>query len=110
MNCMLIGHYDRYILVDAGLMFPDFDELGINKRLPDVSFLAQWKDKIEAVFITHGHEDHIGALPWVMPALDPRTPLYTGAFTLELVKRRMLEYNLWDARRFREVKRGERCA
>lgn len=86
-----------------------FDELGIQKVLPDVSFIAQYRDKIEAVFITHGHEDHIGAMPWVIPALDPRTPVYTGGFTMELVKRRMLEYNLWDDKRFITVNRGDKC-
>jgi mRNA degradation ribonuclease J1/J2 len=85
-----------------------FDELGIQKVLPDVSFIAQYRDKIEAVFITHGHEDHIGAMPWVIPALDPRTPVYTGGFTMELVKRRMLEYNLWDDKRFITVNRGDK--
>ena len=65
MNCMLVGCYDRYIVIDAGLMFPDFQDLGMQKILPDTSFLHQWKDKIEALVITHGHEDHIGALPWV---------------------------------------------
>ena len=67
MNCMLVGVNDRYILLDAGLMFPDHEELGIQKVLPDVSFLKRWRDKIEAVVITHGHEDHIGALPWAIP-------------------------------------------
>eukprot|EP00238_Polyblepharides_amylifera_P002399 CAMPEP_0196596718 /NCGR_PEP_ID=MMETSP1081-20130531/87530_1 /TAXON_ID=36882 /ORGANISM="Pyramimonas amylifera, Strain CCMP720" /LENGTH=779 /DNA_ID=CAMNT_0041921845 /DNA_START=110 /DNA_END=2449 /DNA_ORIENTATION=+ len=108
MNCMLVGNYDRYVLVDAGLMFPDFDELGINKKLPDISFIAQWKDKIEAVFITHGHEDHIGAMPWVIPALDPNTPIYSGGFTMQLIKRRMMEYNLWNPNRFITVKNGDR--
>lgn len=54
MNCMLIGSKDRYILVDAGLMFPDQAELGVQKVLPDTSFLHSWRDKIEAVVITHG--------------------------------------------------------
>jgi len=59
----------------------------MQKVLPDTSFLAQWRDRIEAVFITHGHEDHIGALPWVIPALDPGTPVYAGAFAMQLVKK-----------------------
>ncbi|GBG73489.1 hypothetical protein CBR_g16830 [Chara braunii] len=84
MNCMLIGHYDRYIMVDAGLMFPDFDELGIQRVLPDTSFIHRWRDKIEAVVITHGHEDHIGALPWVVPALDPSTPIFATGFTMQI--------------------------
>lgn len=103
MNCMLIGVYDRYILVDAGLMFPDFTDLGMQKILPDTSFLAQWRDKIEAVVITHGHEDHIGALPWVIPALDPTTPIYAGAFPMQLIKRRLQEFNLYDENRCHEI-------
>eukprot|EP00271_Cylindrocystis_brebissonii_P002899 TRINITY_DN13655_c0_g2_i1.p1 TRINITY_DN13655_c0_g2~~TRINITY_DN13655_c0_g2_i1.p1 ORF type:complete len:1160 (-),score=309.56 TRINITY_DN13655_c0_g2_i1:418-3897(-) len=94
MNCMLVGHYDRYIMIDAGLMFPDYDELGIQRVLPDTNFIHRWRDKIEALVITHGHEDHIGALPWVIPALDPSTPIYATAFTMELVKRRLKEYRL----------------
>lgn len=99
MNCMLIGVHDRYILVDAGLMFPDVTDLGMQKILPDTSFLAQWRDRIEALIITHGHEDHIGALPWVVPALDPSTPIFAGGFPMQLVKRRLQEYNMWDESR-----------
>lgn len=99
MNCMLIGAYDRYILVDAGLMFPDFSDLGMQKILPDTSFLSQWRDKIEGVVITHGHEDHIGALPWVVPALDPATPIYAGGMSMQLIKRRLQEFNLWEPSR-----------
>ncbi|KAG1653453.1 hypothetical protein FOA52_009118 [Chlamydomonas sp. UWO 241] len=101
MNCMMVGSYDRYIVVDAGLMFPDFQDLGMQKILPDTSFLHQWRDKIEALVITHGHEDHIGALPWVVPALDPATPIYASSFVMRLIKRRLLEYNLWDENRFK---------
>ncbi|KAK9828609.1 hypothetical protein WJX72_001027 [[Myrmecia] bisecta] len=108
MNCMLVGVYDRYILIDAGLMFPDFTDLGVQKILPDTSFLAQWRDKIEAVFITHGHEDHIGALPWVIPALDPATPVFAAGFSMQLVKRRLQEFNLWDESRFHVFQMNQR--
>ncbi|KAJ9562520.1 hypothetical protein OSB04_007680 [Centaurea solstitialis] len=64
MNCMLVGNYDRYILIDAGVMFPDQEDLGVQKIIPDTTFIKKWSHKIEAVVITHGHEDHIGALPW----------------------------------------------
>jgi mRNA degradation ribonuclease J1/J2 len=52
------------------------------------------------VVITHGHEDHIGALPWVIPALDPSTPVYAGSFVMQLVARRMQEYNLYNPERW----------
>ena len=108
MNCALVGTENRYVLLDAGLMFPDHEELGIQKVLPDVSFLSRWKDKIEAVLITHGHEDHIGALPWVIPALDPSTPVYGGLFTMQLIERRMREFNLWKGgERFKVIDMGE---
>ncbi|WIA08050.1 hypothetical protein OEZ85_007517 [Tetradesmus obliquus] len=103
MNCMLVGVKDRYILIDAGLLFPDFQDFGMQKILPDVSLLAQWRDKIEAVVITHGHEDHIGALPWVIPALDPATPVYAGSFVMQLVARRLQEYNLYNPDRFKVI-------
>jgi len=100
MNCMLIGVNDRYIMIDAGLMFPDFDDHGMQRILPDTAFLHQWKDKIEAVIITHAHEDHIGAMPWVIPALDPDTPIYAASFVMELVRRRMKEYSLYKPQQY----------
>ncbi|KAJ8748116.1 hypothetical protein K2173_012884 [Erythroxylum novogranatense] len=95
MNCMLVGNYDRYILIDAGVMFPDHDELGVQKIIPDTTFIRRWSHKIEAVIITHGHEDHIGALPWVIPALDAHTPVYASSFTMELIKKRLKENGIF---------------
>ncbi|KAJ4757995.1 Ribonuclease J 1 [Rhynchospora pubera] len=95
MNCMLVGNYDRYILVDAGVMFPDYDDFGVQKIIPDTTFIKRWSHKIEAVIITHGHEDHIGALPWVIPALDPNTPIYASSFTMELIKKRLKEFGIF---------------
>ena len=79
----------------------------MQKILPDTSFLAQWKDRIEAVVITHGHEDHIGALPWVVPALDPGTPIYAGGMSMQLIKRRLQEFNLWEPSRMHTLKMRE---
>ncbi|MCO5580185.1 hypothetical protein L7F22_034052 [Adiantum nelumboides] len=103
MNCMLVGHYDRYILIDAGLMFPDYEDLGVQKILPDTGFIQRWKHKIEALIITHGHEDHIGALPWVFPILDPSTPVYATSFTMELIKRRLDEYAIKSDGRLKTI-------
>ncbi|KAM7254201.1 hypothetical protein ACFE04_031883 [Oxalis oulophora] len=104
MNCMLVGNHDRYILIDAGVMFPDFDELGVQKIIPDTSFIKRWAHKIEALVITHGHEDHIGALPWVIPALDPATPVYASSFTMELIKKRLKEHGLFVPSRLKIFK------
>ncbi|XP_042515986.1 ribonuclease J-like isoform X2 [Macadamia integrifolia] len=95
MNCMLVGNYDRYILIDAGVMFPGYDELGVQKIIPDTAFIKRWGHKIEAVVITHGHEDHIGALPWVIPALDSTTPIFASSFTMELIKKRLKEFGIF---------------
>ncbi|XP_020702372.1 ribonuclease J isoform X2 [Dendrobium catenatum] len=104
MNCMLVGNYDRYILIDAGVMFPDYDELGVQKIIPDTSFIQRWSHKIEAVVITHGHEDHIGALPWVIPALDSHAPVYASSFTMELIKKRLKESGIFIPSRLKVFK------
>jgi mRNA degradation ribonuclease J1/J2 len=79
----------------------------MQKILPDASFLAEWRDRIEGVVITHGHEDHIGALPWVVPALDPETPIYAGGFASQLIKRRLQEFNLYEPKRLKTFKMRE---
>ncbi|PON77332.1 Ribonuclease J [Parasponia andersonii] len=101
MNCMLVGNYDRYILIDAGVMFPDYDELGVQKIIPDTTFIKRWSHKIEAVVITHGHEDHIGALPWVIPALDSNTPIFASSFTMELIRKRLKENGIFVSSRLK---------
>ncbi|KAI8529198.1 hypothetical protein RHMOL_Rhmol12G0205800 [Rhododendron molle] len=111
MNCMLVGNYDRYILIDAGIMFPDSDELGVQKIIPDTTFIKKWSHKIEAVIITHGHEDHIGALPWVIPALDSHTPIFASSFTMELIKKRLREFGMFVPNRLKILRTRRRfCA
>ncbi|XP_058763456.1 ribonuclease J-like [Vicia villosa] len=95
MNCMLVGNHDRCILIDAGVMFPDYDELGVQKIIPDTTFIKKWSHKIEAVIITHGHEDHIGALPWVIPVLDSQTPIFASSFTMELIRKRLKDHGIF---------------
>ncbi|KAK4436870.1 Ribonuclease J [Sesamum alatum] len=108
MNCMLVGNFDRYILIDAGVMFPDYDELGVQKIIPDTTFIKKWSHKIEAVIITHGHEDHIGALPWVIPALDSHTPIFASSFTMELIKKRLKEFGIFVPSRLKVFKTRKR--
>ncbi|CAL5372969.1 unnamed protein product [Camellia sinensis] len=108
MNCMLVGNYDRYILIDAGIMFPDYDDLGVQKIIPDTRFIKKWSHKIEAVVITHGHEDHIGALPWVIRALDSHTPIFASSFTMELIKKRLKEFGIFVPSRLKVFKARRR--
>jgi beta-CASP RNase J family ribonuclease len=101
MNTMVVGHRDRYILVDCGVGFAPVTMIGAERMLPDLGWLKRHADRIEAVVITHGHEDHIGALPYALPHLDPATPIFASRFTTELIRTRLQEHELWQADRMR---------
>ncbi|MCF0247155.1 MAG: ribonuclease J, partial [Synergistes sp.] len=88
-NLTVFGCGDDYIVVDCGLKFPEEDMLGIDFVIPDVEFLIENKSKIRAIFITHGHEDHIGALPLVLPRLN--VPVYCSRLAGGLIKNKMVD-------------------
>lgn len=88
-NMTVFRYGEDIILVDAGLMFPEDDMLGIDLVIPDITYLVENKDKIKAIFLTHGHEDHIGALPYVMKQID--APVYGTALTLGILQGRLKE-------------------
>src|SRR4030095_3426613 len=85
MNMMVLRYGDQMIVIDAGLMFPDEELLGIDIMVPDISFLIENASQVKAFLLTHGHEDHIGGLPFVLPALM-HVPVYGTRYTLGLVK------------------------
>jgi ribonuclease J len=108
-NMMVVEYDGRIVVVDAGLMFPTPDQLGIDLVLPDFSYLRERADDIEAIVITHGHEDHLGALPYVLRELrDQRMPpVHGGPLTIAMARSKLDEHKLGEAELV-EVRAGER--
>ncbi len=96
MNCMVLEYEDEIILVDCGLMFSDLDHFGVEFVIPDFTYLIERKDKVKAVILTHGHEDHIGALPFLLKS-GIRAPFYCSLFTSLMIRNRLREYGLEDS-------------
>src|ERR1700756_4930425 len=106
MNCMAVRYGDDIIVIDAGLMFPESELLGVDIVVPDITYLIQNRDKVRGIVLTHGHEDHIGALPWVLTEL--RVPVFGTEFTLALVENKLEEHDLLDDADLREIRAGSR--
>ena len=106
MNSMAIRYGDDIIVVDAGMMFPDAELLGVDIVIPDFSFLEQNREHVRALLLTHGHEDHIGAVPFLLSEMN--VPVYSTAFTLALVERRLEEHGLLQQAVLHRVKPGQK--
>src|SRR4051794_41918625 len=91
---MVVEYDDRIVVVDTGLMFPAPDQLGIDLVLPDFSYLRERADDIEAIVLTHAHEDHVGALPFLLRELDDPPPVYGGPLTGAMVRSKLDEHPL----------------
>src|SRR3954447_12700502 len=102
MNMTAIRYADDIIIVDCGMMFPEAELLGVDLVMPDLTYLKEHQQHIRAVVLTHGHEDHIGAVPYFLTEID--VPVYGTAFTLALVDRRLEEYDLEREPRFIKIK------
>ena len=101
MNMMALRLGDEIIVVDAGMMFPESELLGVDLVIPDITYLKQNRAQVRAIVLTHGHEDHIGALPYILRDLN--VPVYGTRFTLALVKKRLDEAGLLESTTLREV-------
>jgi len=107
-NISVIEYKDDIIVIDCGLAFPEDDMLGIDLVIPDVSYLAKNKEKIRGIILTHAHEDHFGALPYVIREVD--APVYGTKLTLGLITPKLAEHGLKDKVRMHTVNQGEEIA
>ena len=106
MNCMAVRWGDDIIVIDAGLMFPEAELLGVDIVVPDISYLLENRQHVRAIVLTHGHEDHIGALPWILSEIN--VPVYGTEFTLAYVEDKLDEHGLLDNATLNEISAGER--
>jgi ribonuclease J len=104
-NCWVLEYDDNIIVLDMGVLFPESEMLGIDLILPDVTYLQERKAKIHGVFLSHGHEDHIGALPYLLPLIGNPT-VYGTTLTLGLVQPKLKEHKLLDAVERKTIEAG----
>jgi len=105
MNCMALRYADDIIVIDCGMMFPEEELLGVDVVIPDFTYLEDHRGLVRALILTHGHEDHIGATPFLLAEMD--VPVYGTEFTLALSGRRLEEHDLKSRARLNVVRPGE---
>ena len=105
-NMTVVEYNDEMIVIDCGLGFPDDDMPGIDLVIPDTSYLEANKEKIKGVFLTHGHEDHIGAIPYLLRTLNP--PIYGTPLTLGIIRNKLAEHSLPRKPNLKTVNAGDR--
>ncbi len=104
-NITMIEYEDDIIVIDCGIAFPDEDMLGIDLVTPDITYLEKNRDKVRAILLTHGHEDHIGSLPYVLRTINP--DIYGTKLTLGIVERKLSEHKLPEKPKLNAVSAGD---
>src|SRR6266705_95628 len=101
MNMLALRTGNDILVIDAGMMFPEAELLGVDIVIPDITYLKQNREQVRAIVLTHGHEDHIGALPYILRDLN--VPVFGTRFALALVRKRLEEHGLLEKAALREV-------
>jgi ribonuclease J len=108
MNMLALRSGHEIVVIDAGLMFPEQELLGVDIVIPDITYLKQNKRMVKAIVLTHAHEDHIGAVPYILSDLN--VPVYGTQFTLAILRKKLEEHGLLDSAKLREVAPGQKTA
>lgn len=104
-NITAIEYEDEIIVIDGGIAFPDEDMYGVDLVIPDIKYLLDNKDKVKGMFLTHGHEDHIGAIPYILKQIN--MPVYGTRLTLGLVENKLKEHNILKESKLKPVRTGQ---
>lgn len=107
-NMTVIEYKDEIVVIDAGLSFPEDEMLGVDIVIPDITYLLKNKDKVKGIFITHGHEDHIGAIPYILKQVN--APIYATKLTVGLIKSKLEEHKMLDIVELNVVNAGDTIA
>ena len=105
MNITAFRYDGQMIIVDCGMMFPDEDLLGADIAIPDLTYIEDHRDELVGIVLTHAHEDHVGALPFVLQLVN--VPIYATQFTFALVESKLQEFGLLDKVELRTIKQRQ---